>query len=671
MSSNQTFTAGFRNVSIRKKYAVVMLLLAIVPLLVSTLFFLNYFGNVTREENAKVVNQVLDSNVARLDEWMQSKIGFMQSLIKQRKEFQTADPAKIIPVLKVLDESDEQVTTFNVIGANGDGVDTGFVALNIADRDHFKKAKETKQPVIADMLISKKTNKYVLPIDVPIVTESGDFAGMLSASVSPDILTTLTASIRVADTGYGYIISGAGEYYTHPDPARIGKSLAEFETAEGAKKAFETIVASPSGSVTYVGSDGKEVITYYDTIPNTAWKLIVTVPTGEVFAKVSEVQRIAVMFMIVIIALAAAVSIAITRSISKPIENISAFMGRVAEGDLSRRLDVRSGDEIGRMSQNINRMVDSTGDIVRKIHHAVSQVSAASNDLLQAAGQSAQAAAQIAAAIEEVANGAESQLMGAEQSARAMEESAAGVQRIAESSGVVSDQTANVASEVEAGYVDIQAAIAQMNVIAEKAHDSSAVIGELSAQSEQIGQIVDVITDIANQTSLLSLNASIEAARAGEQGRGFAVVANEVKKLAEQTAHSVSGIADIVRLIQASANKAVESMRSNVSEISGGIVKMEQIGEAFANIRASVREVSAQIQEVSATTEQMSAGTEQITASILDMVGISKQSADNSQSVAASAEEQTAITEDIASSAQSVDKLMKELSELVRVFKLE
>lgn len=659
-----------RNMSVRIKYSTAILLIAVVPLLVTMLFFVNYFGSVTKDQNAKIVDTVVNSSIARLDEWMQSKINLMQSLVEQHPEFRTAELTQIASVLKVLDESDEQITVFNVIGANGSGIDTKNVALNIADRDHFKRAKATKRPVIADMVISQKTNRYVLPIDVPIVSESGEFVGMLSASVSPDMLTGLTSSIRVADTGYGYIISGDGTYYTNPDAGKIGKSVGEFETADEAREAFQTIMETVGGNVTYTDNGGKEVITYYETIPNTNWKLLVTVPTSEVYAKVKEVQWIAALFLLVIILIAAALSVMLTRTITKPVMTISAFMKKVAAGELGGRLVVRSEDEIGQMCRNINAMVDSTADIVRNINETVGKVAASSKELQQAAEQSSQAAGQIAAAIESVAEGAESQLHGAEQSARAMEETAAGVQKIAESSGIVADRTSSVTSEVESGYVEIQAAIGQMNVIAAKADESSEAIEQLYRHSDQIGRIVDVITELSGQTSLLALNASIEAARAGEHGRGFAVVANEVKKLAEQTNESVSGIAELVRLIQQSADAAVQSMRGNVSEVSGGISRMRQIGEAFDSIRASVRDVSAQIQEVSATTEQISAGTEQVTASIVEMVGVSKQAANHSQSVAASAEEQTAIMDDIATSAQTLNRLMKELSELVQVFKL-
>nr|WP_275983976.1 methyl-accepting chemotaxis protein [Paenibacillus hamazuiensis] len=209
-----------------------------------------------------------------------------------------------------------------------------------------------------------------------------------------------------------------------------------------------------------------------------------------------------------------------------------------------------------------------------------------------------------------------------------------------------------------------------MNVIGSAAHQTASVIEQLNKHSDEIGHIVDVISDISNQTSLLALNASIEAARAGEHGRGFAVVAGEVKKLAEQTSRSVSEIVNLIQLTQTSSAEAMDSMQQNVVAINEGVRKMEHIGQSFGTVRSLILQVSEQIQEVSATTEQLSAGTEEITASIEDMVSVAKESAANAQSVAGSSEEQSAIMENVASSAKSLHKLMNELKSLIKVFQV-
>ncbi|WP_217594225.1 methyl-accepting chemotaxis protein [Cohnella sp. GbtcB17] len=658
--------------SIRLKLSIVLLMMVILPLLGTTVFFIQYFTGVSKDNNGRIQETIEELNISRIDDWMQSKFSALQELSGQHQgEFQTADPKKIIPILKVLDESDKEIGAYTVLDSNGKGIDTNQLPLDASDREYFIKIKETKQPVISDMLVSKKTKKYVLPLVVPLLDASGQFVGAISASVSPEILTTLTNKIKVGKTGFGYILSGSGDYYTYPDQSRIGKKLEDFQPSDSEKKAFQKILAAnSSGSVEYRESGGRQLIVHYDSIPNTDWKLIVAAPKSEIMADVNHAKTLTAWIIVAVLLIVGLIAVFVTGLIVKPILAISGVMKKVAAGDLKDRVPVRTKDELGQMGGNINEMIDSLAGIVRQINKTVDQVASESEELKRSAEQSSDAASQIAASIQGVADGADAQLQGSEQSARAMEEVAGGIQRIAESSGSVADMTNRVALEVEDGVADIRTAIEQMDVIGASAGEASTAMEELSARSNEIGRIVDVISEISNQTALLSLNASIEAARAGVQGRGFAVVANEVKKLAEQTQRSVEDIGSLIGGIQLTSDRALRSMQRNVEAIDEGVVKMRSIGEGFQQIRVAVRDTAGQIQDISATTEQLSAGSEEISASVAEMVGISKASAENTQTVAGSAQEQSAIAEDITASAQTVNQRMVELRSIVHTFKV-
>ena len=658
-----------KKLSIRVKLSALLLVLSMLPLLTSTGFLTSFFDKVVKTQNEQFQQQIAALNIDRIHDWLELKISAVEEIIKQHPEFKSGDSQKILPALRVMDEADSQVDGYMVVNPKGDGTDLNNVTINIADREYFKKAVELKKPIISDMLISKKTGKYVLPIAVPILDDSGNVSAMIAITVSAETITELTAAIKMKNTGSGFIISGSGEYYTNPDASRIGKKAGDFETSESAQAGLQQMLTQNQGTSLYINSEGKQVLSNFATIPNTSWKLVVTTPTSEIYEEVMNARQMSMVFAVIAAVLVILIAIIATGYIIRPILRISRVMTLVANGDLNQRVDVNSEDELGQMSASINATVDALGQMVRKINVTIHQVASATEELLESTEQSSLASAQIASSINEVASGTDNQLQGAEQSARAMEEMSAGVQRIAESSGIVADQTQDVNNQLESGYSEIEIAISQMNIIVNAANQAAAVIQQLNSHSAEIGHIVSVITEISNQTSLLSLNASIEAARAGEQGRGFAVVANEVKKLAEETKSSVSGISDLIGQIQASSSNAVESMQHNVTEINDGIRKMQHIGEAFGKIRDSVRHVSEQIQEVSATTEEMSAGTEQITASLEDMVSIAKESANNSQLVASSTEEQTAIMEMINRSTQNLNTMMKELKDLVKVFR--
>jgi methyl-accepting chemotaxis protein len=272
--------------------------------------------------------------------------------------------------------------------------------------------------------------------------------------------------------------------------------------------------------------------------------------------------------------------------------------------------------------------------------------------------------------IEEVAAGAETGLIGAEQSAAAMEQMAVGVQRIAESSASAADTAGGAGLSAKAGSEALQAAAEQMDAIRKSVGGSAQLIEELGARSEEIEQIVELLTHIASQTNILALNASIEAARAGEHGKGFAVVAGEVKKLAEQSRVSSEQIADRIGGIRGSIGQIVVSMKEGVGEVAKGTEVMNEAGGVFRGIVDAVEQVADQIREISASAEQISAGTQEVSASMGEMVGISKASANGSQNIVASSEEQSSSIEQIRASADELHRMAQGLQRQLTSFKL-
>lgn len=222
----------------------------------------------------------------------------------------------------------------------------------------------------------------------------------------------------------------------------------------------------------------------------------------------------------------------------------------------------------------------------------------------------------------------------------------------------------------EEGKRSLEQTVQQMDAIKEKAAQTGAAVADLGVMSQQIGQIVEVITGIADQTNLLALNAAIEAARAGEQGRGFAVVAEEVRKLAEQSRQAAGEIAGLIQQIQDKTAAAVVIMADGESEVEAGTVVLASTSDAFTSIEEAVQRVVTRIQAVSAATELLATQSEQVVQAVEAIAAVTEEAAAGTQEVSASSEEQSASVEEIAASAESLAEMAEELNQTIAKFQL-
>jgi len=293
------------------------------------------------------------------------------------------------------------------------------------------------------------------------------------------------------------------------------------------------------------------------------------------------------------------------------------------EGDLTQRIDVNSNDEIGQLGTWFNAFVT-------KIHDVIAEVTSASTDV-------AAASTQIAASAEQIAAGMNEQSSQITQVSSAVEEMSASVIEVARKSA----DAANSANEsgriaTEGGSV-VNDTITGMKSINEAVSSSAASVQELGKRGEQIGEVITVINDIADQTNLLALNAAIEAARAGEHGRGFAVVADEVRKLADRTTKATEEIAGSIQAIQDETGMAVKKMNAGTEQVTTGVKKAEQAGDALKQIVASAQDVSAMVQSIAAAAEEQSAASEEVSRNIEQIASVTRQTNEGTNQAAAAA----------------------------------
>ncbi|WP_041219170.1 methyl-accepting chemotaxis protein [Desulfitobacterium dichloroeliminans] len=360
-----------------------------------------------------------------------------------------------------------------------------------------------------------------------------------------------------------------------------------------------------------------------------------------------------------------------SQKIAKQIQRVALGAKEIAQGNLKiDKIAVGSQDELGQLAQDFNSMTENLTDLVKQISQAAEHVASSSQQLSAGAEQSAQASNEVAAAITEVAQGTENQMNAVNQVAAVVEEMAAGMDQVLTNTEYVVRSAEGTAQAAKKGQESIHTTIDQMDHIQKAVNNSASLVEQLGVRSQEIGQIVETIAAIADQTNLLSLNAAIEAARAGEQGRGFSVVAEEVRKLAEQSQTAAKQIADLIGGIQSDTDKAVEAMKYGTQEVETGAKVVTQAGSAFEEIAQLIQEVTEKVRGMSQEIAHISQGSEQIVSSVREVDQISKSIAEQTQNVSASTEEQSASVEEIASSSQVLARMSEEMEQALRKFKL-
>lgn len=311
--------------------------------------------------------------------------------------------------------------------------------------------------------------------------------------------------------------------------------------------------------------------------------------------------------------------------LSDSVDHILTKMNRFAEGDLSVTLEVKKDDAIGKLFAGFNKAVENINKMIVSVKEAVQATASASSEISTSTEYIASAAQEQSAQTEEVATAMEQMTKTIVENA----ENANSASKGAEEGGVLSREGVEKAQETITG----------MDKIVESTNQTGKVISSLASKSQQIGEIVLVINDIADQTNLLALNAAIEAARAGEQGRGFAVVADEVRKLAERTTKATKEVEETIKGIQKETEAADKTMIDSKSAVTNGLKLTNEIAVQLGKISQIADAANNGIAQIAAATEEQSSSAEQIAINVETINNVTNESTAGIQQVAASAED--------------------------------
>ncbi|WP_406671371.1 methyl-accepting chemotaxis protein [Methanolobus sp. ZRKC4] len=394
---------------------------------------------------------------------------------------------------------------------------------------------------------------------------------------------------------------------------------------------------------------------------------------AEVESEAAYASAVRSIFGLIIISaiLGLVIGVTISRSITTRLNGLLDVSNKISNGDLTTNITDTSKDEIGQLSDSVGIMVSNLKSLVGEVKESSKTLSFTSQEMAASSEEISASTTQISTAVSQISEGALMQSSKIEDVSETISDMSISVQDIATNSQKAAESAVESNDLIQSLGDVAHELILKMDHIKSASNESSGMIDELNEKSSRIGEIVSFITQIADQTNLLALNAAIEAARAGEHGRGFAVVADEVRKLAEESATSAKQISGLIEEMQEGTGNAVESMKKGGIEVANGSESLEKAVSLVEKVVESGKQITDMVSDIAAASEEQAASIEETTASIEEVSAVAEQSAAGTQETMASVEEQTASMEGLAHSSQSLAEMAERLLVVVSKFKLD
>ncbi|MFT9850434.1 methyl-accepting chemotaxis protein [Aneurinibacillus sp. REN35] len=650
------------------------LLLVIIPIIVIALSFvawLNHhkakeFLESNFKERAFIQLELLNSKV---NDWLgqqKDRVTNMASSMDIRGMNAHTQLAYLESKLKEYNEYE----MFFIADPSGKAFTTEGQEVDVGNRDYFKKVTSGQPYAISDPLISRASGKMIVVIASPIYDQHNKVSGMLGATVPIGTMNEIVGTQKIGQTGYAYMVKKDGMVISYPDQKEILKLNVLKLNIPTLQEGIEEAFTGKTGYKRYTYK-GVDKYAFFSQVPTTGWVVAITAPVEEASSQLNYLAKLSFVTATVVLVFAVIILVIFSSRFVRPIRHLSELTAMIADGDLTVKTPNRSKDEVGVLSHNFNQMVESVHMLLFEIKDASQKMRSSSDVLTLASKETTHSAEQVAVTINDLAEGAGDiahSIQSAHVEVTLVNES---LQKIS----VYADEMAHTfkATQVltEEGEHAVRAAVLKMEEIQNMVDTASEVVQKLGERSEEIGQIVGLITGIASQTNLLALNASIEAARAGEAGRGFAVVADEVRKLAEETDKAAGDISRIVQENKRETHEAIDSIQRGHAVIVEGQEMVHHTGDSFGKIHEHIRLVGEKSTHITTSIKVAEENARKVSNEMERISAITEEASAGSEEVAAVSEQQAAAAQQLSNDAATMARLSDQMESLVSRFKME